>query len=87
MNFLVDNWKMLKTADKKFLKRFGEHIKELRKQRQLSLRQLSWACNIDHSKIAKIEKGEINLTFTTLIELARGLETHPMKLMDFEFDS
>ena len=52
---------MLKPADKKVLKKFGENLQKLRKDRGLSLRQMSYSCNIDNSKIAKIEKGMVNV--------------------------
>jgi transcriptional regulator with XRE-family HTH domain len=77
---------MIKTNDKKALKRFGENLRKLREQRNLSLRQLSYACNIDYSKIGKIEKGQINITFTTFLELARGLEIKLSKLLDFDME-
>lgn len=64
----------------------GENVKKLRTKRELSLRQLAAMCNVDHSVIAKIEKGEINITILTLAELAKGLEVHPKKLMDFEIE-
>ena len=60
---------MIKASDRKALKKFGENLQKLRKQRGLSLREMSYACNIDNSKIAKIEKGRINITFTTLLHL------------------
>jgi transcriptional regulator with XRE-family HTH domain len=75
---------MLKPADKKVLKKFGENLQKLRKAKKLSLRQMSYSCNIDNSKIAKIEKGKVNITFTTLLQLAGALETHPSSLLDYE---
>ncbi|HEY6901335.1 MAG TPA: helix-turn-helix transcriptional regulator, partial [Puia sp.] len=50
----------------------------------LSLREMSYACSIDNSKIAKIEKGMINITFTTLLQLAVALEAHPSILLEYE---
>jgi DNA-binding Xre family transcriptional regulator len=47
---------------------------------------MSYACSIDNSKIAKIEKGMINITFTTLLQLATALETHPSTLLEYEPD-
>ncbi len=69
-----------------FLKSFGKNLKEIRKKKQLSFRKLAASCNIDHSDIAKMEKGEINITLLTLQELANGLEIHPKKLLDFEIE-
>src|SRR5260370_23841021 len=75
---------MITPADKKVLKRFGENLRKLRKEKGLSLREMSYACSIDNSKIAKIEKGMINITFTTLLQLAVALEAHPSSLLEYE---
>jgi transcriptional regulator with XRE-family HTH domain len=75
---------MIKPGDKKVLKKFGENLRNLRKQKGLSLRQMSYACSIDNSKIAKIEKGMVNVTFTTLLQLALALDTHPCSLLKYE---
>jgi DNA-binding Xre family transcriptional regulator len=75
---------MITPADKKVLKKFGENLRRLRKEKGLSLREMSYACSIDNSKIAKIEKGMINITFTTLLQLATALETRPSTLLEYE---
>jgi transcriptional regulator with XRE-family HTH domain len=77
---------MITPVDKKALKKFGENLRKLRKAKGLSLREMSSACSIDNSKIAKIEKGMINITYTTLLQLALALEMHPSALMDFELE-
>lgn len=77
---------MINSNDKKALKKFGQRLAELRKQKNLSLRDMASACDIDNSKIAKIEKGMINITFTTILELSRGLEVHPQQLFDYPFE-
>ena len=75
---------MITPADKKVLKRFGENLRKLRKEKGLSLREMSYACSIDNSKIAKIEKGMIDITFTTLLQLAQALEAQPASLLSYE---
>ena len=75
---------MITPADKKVLKKFGENLRKLRKEKGLSLREMSYACSIDNSKIAKIEKGMINITFTTLLQLAVALEAQPTVLLEYE---
>jgi transcriptional regulator with XRE-family HTH domain len=77
---------MITASDKKALKEFGENLRKLRKEKGLSLREMSYACNIDNSKIAKIEKGRINITLTTLLQLAVALEIHPSSLLDYELE-
>lgn len=65
---------------------FGKRVEELRKNLGLSYRALAQKCDVDHSNISKIEKGEIDLRISTVQELAKGLEVHPKELFDFEFD-
>jgi transcriptional regulator with XRE-family HTH domain len=77
---------LIKDSNRKYLVTLGENIKRLRETKGLSLRQLSYACNIDNSKIAKIEKGQINVTFTTLMQLANALELHPSELLRTDFE-
>ncbi len=74
---------MISKKDKAVLQKFGEHIKELREGKNLTLRELSAACEIDNSKISRIEMGKMNITLLTLLELASGLELPPSDLMDF----
>jgi transcriptional regulator with XRE-family HTH domain len=71
------------TAEKAILKKFGKRLKELRKERKLSLRQLSYNCKVDFSKIAQMEKGLINPTLLTLTELSKGLEIELQYLFSY----
>ena len=77
---------MIRQSDKSNLKRLGLNIKKLREAKGLSFRELSYACEIDHSKLSKIEKGQINITFTTILQLAKALETTPSELFLTDFD-
>lgn len=67
-------------------KRFGTFLRKLREERNLGLRGLAARCNVDHAKISDIENGKEDFMFSTLIELAKGLEVQPKELLDFEFD-
>ncbi|MDR7371064.1 helix-turn-helix transcriptional regulator [Flavobacterium aquidurense] len=69
------------------LKKFGLHIKQLRTD--LNLSQDNVALNSDKlikATISDIENGKRNLSFTTLLDLAKGLGKHPKELLDFDFD-
>ena len=77
---------MIRQSDKINLKRLGLNIKKLREAKGLSFRELSYACEIDHSKISIIEKGLISITFTTILQLAKALETTPSELLLTDFD-
>lgn len=77
---------MIRQSDKANLKKFGSQIKKLREAKHLSFRELSYACDIDNSKISKIEKGQVNITFTTILQLAKALEVEPSELLMTTFD-
>ena len=69
-----------------FLILFGKEIEKHRIHQNLSYRQLAQRCDIDHSNISKIEKGEINITLSTILELSKGLKINPKELFDFKID-
>ncbi len=74
---------MIKDSQKEILIRFGLHVERIRRRKDLSFRQVAQNCDIDHGNIKKIEKGQTNLTFLTLIELAKGLGVEPKELMEY----
>ena len=75
----------LDNIDKDFFKvLFGKNLNKLRKNRKLSYRQLATRCNIDNSDLSKIEKGQRNISLSTILELSKGLEVEPKELFDFE---
>ncbi len=76
----------MKEKDKKRLQKFGARLKKLREKKGLSIRELSARCDVDYGKISKLENSKANLTLTTLIELAEGLEVHPKKLLEIDFE-
>ncbi|OXA84953.1 helix-turn-helix domain-containing protein [Flavobacterium hercynium] len=61
----------------------GEKIKLLRKEE--SYEKIASRCNLDASKISKIEKGRIDFRINTIFEIAKGLRVHPMELLDIKF--
>lgn len=77
---------MIRQSDKANLKKLGANIKRLRETKNLSLRELSYECDIDNSKISKIEKGQVNVTVTTILQLAKALAVHPTELLKTDFD-
>ncbi|WP_158829020.1 helix-turn-helix domain-containing protein [Mucilaginibacter lacusdianchii] len=69
---------------KEYLVILGRHLASLRKNRKLSYRKLAQHCDIDYSDIRKYEKGEINMTFLTMIEFAKGLDVPLKEILDLE---
>jgi transcriptional regulator with XRE-family HTH domain len=58
----------------KILLRFATHLTRLRRERGLSIRQLAASSGLEYSQVQRIEKGKVNLAFTTLVALAQGLD-------------
>lgn len=73
----------MKEKDKKRLKKFGQHLRKLREKKGLSMRELASRCDVEYAKISRLENNKANLTLTTLLELADGLEVDPKELVDF----
>jgi transcriptional regulator with XRE-family HTH domain len=76
----------MKEKDKKRLRKFAAHLVKLREKKGISQRELSSRCDVDYAKISKLENNKANLTITTLIELAEGLDMHPTDLLNINFD-
>jgi transcriptional regulator with XRE-family HTH domain len=68
-----------------FCKAFGEHLRKLREERGLSIRQLAAQCDLEHSQIQRIETGAINTTISMVCKIAEGLSITHQELFDFSF--
>jgi len=69
--------------DKTFLKKLGEKIKTIRKEKGLS--QLDLAMRMDNyaEQIGRIERGELNVSICTLKKITEALEISFGDLLDF----
>ncbi len=84
---LYQNEEMEKKQNKiEFQIEFGKQIEKLRTEQKLSYRQLAQRCDVDFSNISKIEKGEINIQLSTVLELAKGLSITLKELFDFKYE-
>ncbi|QQL50279.1 helix-turn-helix domain-containing protein [Mucilaginibacter ginkgonis] len=68
---------------KKLQSDFGQKLKLLRERQNLSLRDLAARCELDFSKIGKIEAGQTNLKLSSIFELAKGLGVEAKELLNF----
>lgn len=69
------------------LKKFGSHIKKLRTESNLSQDEV--VLNSDKlikATVSDIENGKRNFSFSTLLDLAKGLGKHPSQLLDIDFE-
>ena len=60
--------------DKELLIKFGDRLKTIRNERNMTLEQLAFASDVEISQVHRIEKGSINPTLSTLSALAKGLD-------------
>jgi transcriptional regulator with XRE-family HTH domain len=63
------------------LRAFGRQIAALRAQKQLSINELATAAGLEPARVIKIEAGQVNLLFTTILALAHALEVSPGELL------
>lgn len=69
----------------KILVKFGQHVRKLRTDAKLSQDDVVLnSNNLIKATVSDIENGKRNLSFTTLIDLAKGLGKKPKELLDFE---
>jgi transcriptional regulator with XRE-family HTH domain len=65
------------------LKEFGKNIRKLRLAVDLTQEILSEEAGIGKNQVGLIERGEINVTISTIKKLAKKLGVHPKDLLDF----
>jgi len=70
---------------KQFLKLFGEHIRKLRCNKNISQIELSRRCYSNVKKIGRTERGEYDFRFTFLIAIAKGLDLTIEQLLNFDY--
>lgn len=68
--------------NEKSLRKFGQLLTKMREQRNLSVRELALLSGVDPRQLARIEAGDVNIQFTTILALARGLGITPQELLE-----
>ena len=61
----------------------GQHLKELRKQKKLTLEALCYRNGLEPSTISRIEKGLVEPKYLTLKKLAKAYNLTLSQLLDF----
>jgi len=69
----MEKQKKLSKTEAKHLKLLGEMIRDLRKEKKMTQAELATECELDKQTIFRVEKGEINMTLSTLFRLADAL--------------
>lgn len=68
-----------------YLKAFGEQLRKVRKKHSMTMMELAFEADVEYSQIAKIERGVINTTVSTVQILAQALGVKPADLFQFSF--
>lgn len=74
---------MNNVKDIAYIKLFGANLQRIRKSKQMTQEALAYDCDIPISQVARIERGEINTTISTVKVLSKALNI-PMNVM-FDF--
>jgi transcriptional regulator with XRE-family HTH domain len=61
-------------ADEKILRRLGERVREVRKERALSQESLAERAEIHVNHLRRIELGQANPTYLVLLRLSRAFD-------------
>lgn len=62
---------------------FGNHVRQLRTSKGLSMTQLANICDIEYRQVSDIELGEIGTGISTIKILAEALGVPPKDVLDF----
>ena len=65
---------------KVLLKKFGDRVRELRRQRKLSQEELAELAGVHRTYIGMIERGEKNVTLWNIYKVAKALELDIIQL-------
>ncbi len=59
--------------ESEYLIHIGKNITRIRKEKNLTSKELGYCCDIEKSNLIPIEKGRINVTIATLVKIAEAL--------------
>lgn len=67
--------------NKIIIKEFGERLRKIRTEKNLSFRKLGDIADMDFGNINEIENGKIEPSLTTIVRLAEALAVDPCELL------
>lgn len=74
---------MGKKMSKVFHKKFGQRVRELRRERGMTQEQLSFEIGADNSYIANIENAHRDIPLSRIRMIAKALNVAPYELLRF----
>lgn len=66
-----------------FIKKFGKHLKKIRKSKDVSQEELAYRTDFELSQIGRIERGTVNTSISHISAIAKALDVHPSELFKF----
>jgi len=70
------------TLDHAERRQFGDVIREQRKLLGVSQERFAEICEVHRTYIGQVERGEKNLSFDSILRIAKGLEKPPSTLFE-----
>jgi transcriptional regulator with XRE-family HTH domain len=67
-------------SDSEILKKFGERVRDLRKQKDISQEELAHKADLHRTYIGMIERAEKNLTLLNIERIAKALKVNISEL-------
>ena len=62
------------------IRRFGKKVRQIRKGKNLTQVDLELLCKINNGDLSRIENGQTNIEFFTIVKLARALQVELFEL-------
>ena len=66
-----------------FVIELGKRIKKIRKEKKMTVTDLSYECKMDSQNLRKYENGKQEMKVSTLKRIAEGLGVSVSRLLDF----
>ncbi len=77
------DFRFVKSKDHKYIQAFGNHLRKLRKAKELSQEDLANDADIPINQIGRIERAEINTTLSTMRAISKALNIDIVELFNF----
>lgn len=83
MVIIVLPYSLMKEREEQQLKKaFGDRIRKIRKDRDLSQETLALICGLDRTYIGGVERGERNLSLINIYKISKALRVPAKELFD-----
>lgn len=85
ISYLLRTRTMISIKDEHYLKKLGNRIYEIRRQKNLSQEQLAHRSDVSVAQIGRIERGKINCTISTILTISKGLDMTLSEIFNFPY--